>query len=92
MPQENADQSDWIPEREERAPLHGRALGAASKCSGQREWNTGVFHAAEERRNKEANGTYVKKNLEKCTSCVISILHHYSSFFARDNNDKYLHI
>lgn len=48
LSKEDADQPDGFPERQERAAVHGRAVGAAAERSGQRERNTGVIHATEE--------------------------------------------
>lgn len=59
LSQENADQPDWVLEREERATLHGRAVGAAAERAGERERDTGVVHPAEERRDQKAHGEFV---------------------------------
>ena len=59
MSQEDADQPDRLLEREERAALHGRAVGVAAERPSQRKWHTGVVYSTEERRDQKENGKYI---------------------------------
>lgn len=56
LSKKNADQSDGIPEREERSAVHGRAVGAAAERAGEWHRHPGDLHSTEERGDQETHG------------------------------------
>lgn len=56
LSEKNADQSDGVPERQERASVHGRAVGAAAERAGLRQRHPRGLHPAEEGGDQEAVG------------------------------------